>query len=165
MCHLSMLAYMDYMCMHVHACAPSAGRFLHVDCVSTACACMLTVSRQPRLITMQSFTCKSATMTCRPQEVPESPGPEAASPTDWSEGPPASPRGIPRMNLHVGVLHYHPSCESFPLLADPVHYTPDTQDINKDREEMDYWLGVLHDQIPTVVAKAIASEHKTPGTE
>lgn len=67
------------------------------------------------------------------------------------------------MNLHVGVLHYTPSCEPFPLLADPVHYIPDTQDINTDREEMEYWLGVLHEQIPTVVAKAVASDHKTAG--
>lgn len=67
------------------------------------------------------------------------------------------------MSLHVGVLHYSPQAEAFPLLADPVHYIPDTQDMHKDREEMEYWLGVLHDQIGTVVAKAIASERGTPG--
>ena len=67
------------------------------------------------------------------------------------------------MKLHVGVLHYTPSCESFPLLADPVHYTPDTQDIHKDREEMNYWLGTLQEGLPTLVAKASASEHNKPG--
>ena len=34
-----------------------------------------------------------------------------------------------RMNLHVGVLHYTPSSESFPLLADPATYEPNTLDI------------------------------------
>lgn len=42
--------------------------------------------------------------------------------------PPSSPVG-PRMNLHVGVLHYTPFREPFPLLAEPVTYTPDTLDI------------------------------------
>ena len=37
-----------------------------------------------------------------------------------------------RMNLHVGVLHYTPSCEPFPLLADPVHYEPNTLDMGVD---------------------------------
>ena len=37
-----------------------------------------------------------------------------------------------RMNLHVGVLHYTPSCEPFPLLADPEHYEPNTLDMGAD---------------------------------
>lgn len=37
-----------------------------------------------------------------------------------------------RMQLHVGVLQYTPSCEPFPLLADPVHYEPNTLDMNAD---------------------------------
>lgn len=37
-----------------------------------------------------------------------------------------------RMHLHVGVLQYTPSCEPFPLLADPVHYEPNTLDMNAD---------------------------------
>ena len=52
--------------------------------------------------------------------------------------------------------------EPFPLLADGVHYTPDTLDIWGDRSEMDYWLGVLLDQVGTVVEKAAACDNK-PG--
>ena len=37
-----------------------------------------------------------------------------------------------RMHLHVGVLHYTPSCEPFPLLADPERYEPNTLDMNAD---------------------------------
>ncbi len=48
--------------------------------------------------------------------------------------------------------------EPFPLLADPVHYTPDTLDIWGDRSEMLYWLTVLQDQVQTVVEKAAASD-------
>ena len=78
----------------------------------------------------------------------------------------ASPRApTSRMNLHVGVLHYDPSCEYFPLLADPVHYNPDTQDINRDREEMGYWLGAMQEGLSTLVAKASASEHNKPGAD
>ena len=46
----------------------------------------------------------------------------------------ATPRRLPRsrMNLHVGVLHYTPSCEPFPLLADPEHYEPNTLDMGVD---------------------------------
>jgi hypothetical protein len=51
-----------------------------------------------------------------------------------------------------------PCREPFPLLADPVHYTPDTLDIWADRSEMLYWLGVLQDQVQTVVEKAAASD-------
>ena len=48
--------------------------------------------------------------------------------------------------------------EPFPLLADPVQYTPDTLDIWGNRSEMDYWLGVLLDQVSTVVEKAAACD-------
>lgn len=43
-----------------------------------------------------------------------------------------------------------------------MHYTPDTLDIWGDRSEMDYWLGVLLDQVSTVVEKAAACDNK-PG--
>jgi pantothenate kinase len=61
------------------------------------------------------------------------------------------------MDLNVGVLHFTPSLEPFPLLADPAHYEPNTLDINADAAEREYWAGVLADQIPTVVEKAAAS--------
>ena len=54
--------------------------------------------------------------------------------------------------------------EPFPLLADPVNYTPDTLDIWSNRPEMGYWLGVLGDQVQTVVEKAVASEGNSQGT-
>ncbi|CAL8471142.1 g10684 [Coccomyxa elongata] len=76
---------------------------------------------------------------------------------------PVSSPSMPRMNLHLGVLHYTPSREPFPLLADGVHYTPDTLDIWGDRSEMDYWLGVLLDQVSTVVEKAAACDNKPDG--
>jgi len=75
---------------------------------------------------------------------------------------PASVTATPRINLHVGVLHFTPTCEPFPLLSDPLHYNPNTVDINGDDAEMAYWVGVLQDQIPTVVEKAAASEGNTP---
>ncbi|KAK9799347.1 hypothetical protein WJX73_008823 [Symbiochloris irregularis] len=90
--------------------------------------------------------------------------PEAGLEAPLGELLEASPR-VSRMNMHVGVLHYDPSCEYFPLLADPVHYTPDTQDINKDREEMGYWLGAMQEGLSTLVAKASASEHNKPGAQ
>ena len=70
---------------------------------------------------------------------------------------PSSPSSL-RMNLHVGVLHYDPSFEPFPLLTDPVHYEPNTVDISDDKDMLDYWLNILTDSVQTIVAKAIASE-------
>lgn len=37
------------------------------------------------------------------------------------------------------------------------------QDINKDKEEMSYWLGAMQEGLSTLVAKASASEHNKPG--
>ena len=71
---------------------------------------------------------------------------------------PASVVSTPRIDLHLGVLHFHPSLESFPLLADPGGYNPNTIDINSDAAEMAYWVGILQDAIPTVVQKAASSE-------
>ena len=70
---------------------------------------------------------------------------------------PSSPSSL-RMNLHVGVLHYDPSFEPFPLLTDPVHYEPNTVDISDDKDMLDYWLNILTDSVQTIMAKAIASE-------
>lgn len=61
-------------------------------------------------------------------------------------------------HLHVGVLHFTPSSEPFPLLADACTYRPNTIDIHADGAEMAYWAGILQDQIATVVEKAAASE-------
>lgn len=62
------------------------------------------------------------------------------------------------LHLHVGVLHFTPTLEPFPLLIDPAKYNPNTIDINADAAEMAYWIGILQDAIPTVVEKAAASE-------
>jgi pantothenate kinase len=67
----------------------------------------------------------------------------------------------PRIDLHLGVLHFHPSLEPFPLLADPGGYNPNTIDINSDAAEMAYWVGILQDAIGTVVQKAAASENNS----
>ena len=75
---------------------------------------------------------------------------------------PSSPCSL-RMNLHVGVLHFDPSFEPFPLLTDPVHYEPNSVDITGDKGMLDYWLTVLTDSIPTIMAKAVASEAGSPG--
>lgn len=84
--------------------------------------------------------------------------------TDTGEAPhPSSPPSV-RMNLHVGVLHYDPSFEPFPLLSDPVNYEPNSVDISGDKHMLEYWLNVLSDSIPTIMAKAIASEGGKPGT-
>ena len=69
-----------------------------------------------------------------------------------------STTSTPRIDLNLGVLHFHPTLEPFPLLADPMHYNPNTIDINADAAEMAYWVGILQDAIPTVVEKAAASE-------
>lgn len=70
---------------------------------------------------------------CRSSEA-ASDTPEAGSEAALGDLLEASPR-VARMNLHVGVLHYDPSCEYFPLLADPVHYIPDTQVRANDASE------------------------------
>lgn len=67
------------------------------------------------------------------------------------------------MNLHVGVLHYDPSFEPFPLLMDPVEYEPNTLNIREDKPMLHYWLNVLQDSIQTIMAKAMASEGATTG--
>ena len=76
---------------------------------------------------------------------------------------PSSPSSL-KMNLHVGVLHYDPSFEPFPLLSDPVHYEPNTVDISGDKGMLDYWLTVLSDSIQTIMAKAVASEGGKAGS-
>ena len=75
---------------------------------------------------------------------------------------PSSPAAM-TMNLHVGVLHYDPSFEPFPLLMDPVEYEPNTLNIREDKPMLHYWLNVLQDSIQTIMAKAMASEGATTG--
>ena len=53
--------------------------------------------------------------------------------------------------------------ETFPLLMDPVSYSPDTLDIWSNRPEMDYWLSILGEQVDNIVEKALASEGNSPG--
>lgn len=69
---------------------------------------------------------------------------------------------LSNVNLHVGVLHYTPSQEPFPLLLDPAGYLPDTTDLS-DPQELQYWLNGLAGQIPMVVEKAITTDKSTPG--
>jgi len=76
-----------------------------------------------------------------------------------SPSPPPLSSSSSSLGLHVGVLHFSPGLEPFPLLADPAGYAPDTLDVAADRAELDYWLGVLRDQVPQVVEKAVSSEN------
>lgn len=57
------------------------------------------------------------------------------------------------VDMKIGVLHYSPGLEPFPLLAAPAHYNPDTYDL-RDPEEREFWLTTLAKTVPTVVAKA-----------
>lgn len=49
------------------------------------------------------------------------------------------------------------------VLHDVLQYDPNTIDINNDRGELEYWVGVLQNQIPDVVEKAFTSEGGTKG--
>ena len=66
------------------------------------------------------------------------------------------------INLNVGVLHYTPGQEPFPLLSDPANYLPDTTDLT-DRAELEYWVNGLAGHIPLVVEKAISTDGNTTG--
>ena len=78
-----------------------------------------------------------------------------------SADPPGLQIPSSKLNIHVGVLHFTPTCEPFPLLADPAMYVVNTFDITEDVAEMAYWIGVLQDQIPTVMHKAASSEQNS----
>lgn len=62
--------------------------------------------------------------------------------------------------LNVGVLHFMPSLEVFPLLADPKSYEPNTIDLSEPGE-LEYWFKVLSAHSPDLVDKAVASEGGT----
>lgn len=62
--------------------------------------------------------------------------------------------------LNVGVLHFVPTLEVFPLLADPKTYEPNTVDLS-DNTELEYWFTVLSEHLPDLVDKAVASEGGT----
>ncbi|CAG9461150.1 unnamed protein product [Pedinophyceae sp. YPF-701] len=83
-----------------------------------------------------------------------------ASPPASLQGAPrrVAPQQSPKMSLNVGVLHWAPSFEPFPLLADPGGYEPNTVDIIDDPEEREYWLSVLLQQVPMVEEKAFRSD-------
>jgi pantothenate kinase len=65
------------------------------------------------------------------------------------------------MDLRVGVLHFTPTSEPFPLLSQLKSYQSNTLDIRNDPEEMAYWIGILQSQIPTVMEKAASSQGNT----
>lgn len=67
------------------------------------------------------------------------------------------------IDLQVGVLHFSPTSEPFPLLSlQPGYkYVANTIDINADAAEMAYWVGILQDQVATVMEKAAASQGNT----
>ncbi|XP_047174522.1 pantothenate kinase 2-like [Vigna umbellata] len=62
--------------------------------------------------------------------------------------------------LNVGVLHLVPTLEVFPLLADPKMYEPNTIDLS-DHSELEYWFKILSENLPDLMAKAVASEGGT----
>ena len=66
------------------------------------------------------------------------------------------------VDLNVGVLHYTPGQEPFPLLSQPADYVPDTVDIT-ERTELNYWVKILSGQIPIVAEKAISTDGGTQG--
>ncbi|GMI99465.1 pantothenate kinase 2 [Hibiscus trionum] len=59
--------------------------------------------------------------------------------------------------LNVGVLHFVPTLEVFPLLTNPKMYEPNTIDLS-DHKELEYWFTVLSEHLPDLVDKAVASE-------
>ena len=67
------------------------------------------------------------------------------------------------IDLQVGVLHFSPTSEPFPLLSQQsgYRYVANTIDINADAAEMAYWVGILQDQLPTVMEKAASSQGNT----
>ncbi|RID77684.1 hypothetical protein BRARA_A00571 [Brassica rapa] len=75
-----------------------------------------------------------------------------------------SSRGSPLRSdasaLNIGVLHFVPTLEVFPLLADPKMYEPNTIDLS-DQGEREYWLKVLSEHLPDLVDTAVASEGGT----
>ena len=68
------------------------------------------------------------------------------------------------VELKVGVLHYDPGQEPFPLLSQPTEYEPDTIDIT-EKTELTYWVKILSGQIPIVAEKAIATDGGTEGRQ
>ncbi|KAI5074724.1 hypothetical protein GOP47_0010685 [Adiantum capillus-veneris] len=66
--------------------------------------------------------------------------------------------------LNVGVLHFMPSLEPFPLLMNPKGYEPNTVDLTQ-HDEREYWFSILSDHLPTLVDTAVASEGGTDGAK
>ena len=67
-------------------------------------------------------------------------------------------RGVGRVKVANALLPRLsvPLCPPLPLPHRS--YEPDTLDINADPEELRWWLGILREQIPLLVEKAVASE-------
>lgn len=89
----------------------------------------------------------------------QSPLPNVLIAAEDDESTVTSPSISKPLDLHVGVLHFHPSLETFPLLLNPEEYEPNTIDIHKSTSDRHYWLQTLKDQIATVANKAAASEN------
>ncbi|MCO5558485.1 hypothetical protein L7F22_012069 [Adiantum nelumboides] len=69
--------------------------------------------------------------------------------------------------LNVGVLHFMPSLEPFPLLKYPKDYEPNTVDLTQ-HDEREYWFSILSDHLPTYILgkfQAVASEGGTDGAK
>ena len=78
---------------------------------------------------------------------------------------PSAANSTKPLDLHVGVLHFHPSLEPFPLLLNPEEYEPNTCDIHQCTSERLYWLHVLNEQIATVASKAASSEDNSESAQ
>jgi hypothetical protein len=96
---------------------------------------------------LQPLHCHSSGSTLAQSLVPNlndftspSPSPSAAA---------AAAALVLKKELCVGVLHYMPTNEPFPLLLDPATYEPNTIDITSAAEEeaFGWWLKVLDDQV------------------
>jgi hypothetical protein len=66
---------------------------------------------------------------------------------------PGSARSAPAIGLKIGVLHFTPMLEPFPLLAYPQTYKADTYNLS-DPDEREFWLSLLAANVPAVVEKA-----------
>eukprot|EP00884_Botryococcus_braunii_P001633 jgi/Botrbrau1/11470/Bobra.27_4s0010.1 len=62
-------------------------------------------------------------------------------------------------------IEFNPNHEFFPLLLEPDNYMPDTLDIYSDRGELEHWVGVLINQIDSVVEKGVAGDKEPNNPE
>jgi hypothetical protein len=67
-----------------------------------------------------------------------------------TSSPTYSSRSAGAIGLKIGVLHFTPTLEPFPLLAYPQAYKADTYDLS-DPEDREFWLSLLAANVPTVL--------------